>query len=190
MTGKIAASGNLNTLLKADGSVLDLSIDSSSFNNLFMYCHALVDASELLLPATTLSYGCYNMMFYGCSSLTQAPKLPATTLAEDCYCFMFYNCTSLTKAPELPATGLDEDRSYYNNMFCCCKSPFTFPDKTFDEVANLIQNQYLIGSEGAWGYYDEYDNFIIINPVEIICSDKTMLAMFNEDEWTWTITEK
>ena len=57
MTGKIAASGNINTLLKADGSVLDL---------------------------TGRNY-CYNRMFYGCSSLTQAPSLPATTLADYCY---------------------------------------------------------------------------------------------------------
>ena len=57
MTGKIAASGNINTLLKADGSVLDL----------------------------TGRNCCYSSMFYGCSSLTQAPELPATTLAYSCY---------------------------------------------------------------------------------------------------------
>jgi hypothetical protein len=78
MTGKIAASGNLNTLLKADGSVLDL---------------------------TGRDY-CYSNMFYGCTSLTQAPELPATTLARYCYYFMFRDCTSLTEAPELPAITL------------------------------------------------------------------------------------
>jgi hypothetical protein len=57
MTGKIAASGNLNTLLKADGSVLDL---------------------------TGRNY-CYAYMFAWCTSLTQAPELPATTLADYCY---------------------------------------------------------------------------------------------------------
>jgi hypothetical protein len=55
--GKIAASGNLNTLLKADGSVLDLSD----------------------------RYLCYDNMFSYCTSLTQAPELPATTLADSCY---------------------------------------------------------------------------------------------------------
>ena len=34
-------------------------------------------------------------MFYGCSSLTQAPVLPATTLATGCYESMFYECTKL-----------------------------------------------------------------------------------------------
>jgi hypothetical protein len=69
-------------------------------------------------------------------------------------------------------------------MFYSCKSPFTFPDKTFDEVASLIQEQYLIG--GDW--LDENWNKII--PVEIICSDKTMLATYDENEWEWTLTEK
>ena len=61
---------------------------------------------------------CYSYMFYGCTSLTQAPKLPATTLAYGCYYYMFYNCTSLTTAPELPATTL---ATYcYSDMFAGC----------------------------------------------------------------------
>ena len=35
MTGKIAASGNINTLLKADGSVLDLTGRNYCYNNMF-----------------------------------------------------------------------------------------------------------------------------------------------------------
>ena len=35
-------------------------------------------------------------MFYGCTSLVEAPELPATTLAERCYSDMFYGCTSLS----------------------------------------------------------------------------------------------
>jgi hypothetical protein len=34
-------------------------------------------------------------MFWGCTSLTQAPELPATTLTTGCYQYMFYNCTNL-----------------------------------------------------------------------------------------------
>lgn len=47
------------------------------------------------LPATTLANGCYQDMFRGCTSLTQAPELPATTLANFCYQFMFSGCTNL-----------------------------------------------------------------------------------------------
>jgi hypothetical protein len=56
-SGKIAASGNLNTLLKADGSVVDL----------------------------TGRDWCYANMFRDCTSLTQAPELPATELVDSCY---------------------------------------------------------------------------------------------------------
>ena len=37
----------------------------------------------------TMENYCYNAMFYGCTSLTQAPALPATTLASYCYDYMF-----------------------------------------------------------------------------------------------------
>jgi hypothetical protein len=83
MTGKIAASGNLNTLLKADGSVLDLTGRSFCYNRMFSSCTSLTQAPEL--PATTLAGYCYSNMFVGCTSLTQAPALPATTLASSCY---------------------------------------------------------------------------------------------------------
>ena len=59
MTGKISASGNIQTLLKADGSRTDA-------------------------PAY-----CYKVLFTGCTSLTTAPALPATTLANRCYSGMF-----------------------------------------------------------------------------------------------------
>lgn len=55
-----------------------------------------VNAENLILPSTTLTYGCYNHMLSGCRKLTKAPQLPATTLAEYCYAYMFYNCENLT----------------------------------------------------------------------------------------------
>ena len=113
MTGKIAASGNLNTLLKADGSVLDLIGRKNCYYKLFSGCTALTQAPEL--PATTLTDYCYYSMFEGCTSLTAAPELPATTLTDYCYSNMFQNCTSLTQAPKLPATTLALD---------CCRSMF------------------------------------------------------------------
>ena len=59
MTGKIAESGNIQALLKADCSRTDA-------------------------PAY-----CYKVLFTGCTSLTTAPALPATTLANRCYSGMF-----------------------------------------------------------------------------------------------------
>ena len=112
----IRISGNIQTLLgdeKQDG------VGDYAFNYLF-YNSPLVDAGELMLPATTLAKYCYSDMFSGCTSLTQAPALPATTLAKYCYSDMFSGCTSLTQAPALPATTLAD--SCYYDMFSGCTS--------------------------------------------------------------------
>ena len=87
MTGKIAASGNIMSLLYEE------------------------DFEErLIIPRNY----CYYSMFQDCTSLTTAPKLPATTLAQYCYACMFEGCTNLTTAPELPATKLAQ--SCYSRM--------------------------------------------------------------------------
>ena len=60
ITGKIAASGNVNSLLEEDEDI----------------------ARTMSLAGKDL---CYYNMFNNCSSLTKAPELPATTLANNCY---------------------------------------------------------------------------------------------------------
>lgn len=102
MSGKISASGNIQSLLYFDCSCL--SVRDYCYYSIFQDCTSLTTAPEL--PATTLSYGCYYTMFKGCTNLSEAPELPATTLSERCYYGMFSDCTSLTHAPELPATTL------------------------------------------------------------------------------------
>lgn len=82
MSGKIAASGNIQTLLKADGSRTDA--PTYCYRGMFLDCTSLTTAPEL--PATTVADYCYYYMFSGCTSLTSAPAtLPATTLANNCY---------------------------------------------------------------------------------------------------------
>ena len=66
MSGKIAASGNIMSLL-------DKTCQSTTIANNY----------------------CYSNMFAGCASLTTAPELPATTLADYCYSNMFYDCYKL-----------------------------------------------------------------------------------------------
>ena len=94
--------------------------DKHSLCSIFVNCNKLINAENLILPATTLVEHCYDAMFYGCTSLTTAPVLPATTLAFGCYKHMFNSCTSLTTAPELPATTLAE--SCYQYMFEGCRN--------------------------------------------------------------------
>ena len=78
-TGKIAASGNVDTLLDQNGNA---TLTSYCYSYLFSDTN-LTTAPEL--PATTLAEGCYYGMFSTCESLTTAPELPATTLANKCY---------------------------------------------------------------------------------------------------------
>ena len=101
MEGKIAASGNVDTLLDQNGNA---TLTDYCYYYMFDSCGSLTTAPEL--PSTTLASNCYCRMFRGCSSLTSAPSLPATTLADYCYSSMLNGCTSLTTAPELPATTL------------------------------------------------------------------------------------
>ena len=126
MTGSIAASGNIMSLLNFSDTLPDY-----AFNSLFAYhCASLTAAPEL--PATTLSAYCYYNMFSECTSLTAAPALPATTLAIECYNAMFARCTSLAIAPALPATTLQVD--CYNNMFCYCTSLVQAPELPATEL--------------------------------------------------------
>lgn len=116
-----------NTKLKnksgADLLLPATTLSEGCYRDLFSGCTGLTSAPSL--PAINLAEHCYNAMFSGCTSLTAAPALPATTLERDCYISMFSNCTSLTVAPDLPATTL---KTYcYDNMFSGCTSLTTAP---------------------------------------------------------------
>ena len=119
--------GNIMSLLYGDDfeGQNDLTGKDHVFFNLFDSCKTIVDASELILPATILADGCYSSMFNMCTSLVGAPELPATTLANNCYHYMFQGCTNLTTAPELPATTLVD--YCYSYMFDSCTSLTTAP---------------------------------------------------------------
>ena len=122
MTGKIAASGNVMSLI--DPTCKSKVIPSTAcFAWLFYYCASLTTPPTL--PATTLTEGCYYEMFYDCTSLTKAPALPAMTLTDACYYGMFSGCESLKTAPALPATTLAKE--CYCDMFNGCKSLTTAP---------------------------------------------------------------
>lgn len=66
-----------------------------NFQDLFNYAWYLKDASNLILPVTNLTEGCYNDMFYRAERLEYGPTLPATTLVNYCYRTMFDGCIKL-----------------------------------------------------------------------------------------------
>jgi hypothetical protein len=78
-------------------------------------------------------------MFYGCTSLTQAPELPATTLDNSCYNELFRGCTSLTQAPELPATTL-ESNCYYSMFLGCTSLGYIIMLATDISISNSLSN--------------------------------------------------
>lgn len=104
-TMKCNVGGNINTLLNYNEEILDISDKRSCFRRLFVGAK-IVDASKLVMPATTLSQYCYADFFSGNSSLIAPPELPAVNLADFCYYNFFRNCTSLVNSPELLSTTL------------------------------------------------------------------------------------
>ena len=106
MSGKIAASGNIMSLL-------DKTCQSTTISNNYCFYH----------------------MFYNCKSLTTAPALPATTLAEYCYNSMFYGCTRLQvysssgtghdKAWSIPTSGTASSYTSQSSMFYNCPGSYT-----------------------------------------------------------------
>ena len=131
-TKKFNVGGNVKILLNQNNN-----ISNGGYQYLFLSLQ-VVDASNLELPATTLSDYCYSYMFCDCTSLTQAPELPATELSSHCYQLMFYNCTSLITAPELPATTLSD--YCYDSMFHGCTSLITAPELPATTLSDYCYN--------------------------------------------------
>lgn len=120
-TGRYMVSGNIMSLFYGDSFIgKNTFVSDNNCRQLFYKSTLLTDASNLIMPATTLTTRCYYEMFSGCTALVTAPALPSTTLANDCYTNMFRDCTSLTDAPALPATTLED--FCYDSMFSGCTS--------------------------------------------------------------------
>ena len=130
-TCQFKVKGNIMSLIsKTNFKNLKSFSQNFALNHLFYECTGLTDASNLMLPATTLSQYCYAGMFDGCSSLTNIPDILSTTLAHGCYQSMFQNCTSLTGVSSnyLPATNLSGAGGCYHTMFRGCSSLINVPN--------------------------------------------------------------
>ncbi len=138
--------GNVMSLLSSINFKTDVTIPDTmnfAFEELFSgNTHIKNHAQKaLVLPATTLTYYCYENMFNGCTGLTSAPALPATMLASGCYASMFSGCTSLTSAPVLPATSVWD--ACYDSMFRGCTGLTIAPTLPATElVAGCYSNMF------------------------------------------------
>lgn len=130
ISGVSKVGGNIMSLLYGSSFTGDENIfrntSNQAFYGIFEANSTLKDAQYLLLPATTLTFGCYREMFRSCTSLTTIPILPVATLADYCYASMFLACSALTTPPELPATTLVS--GCYSDMFNSCTSLTNAPD--------------------------------------------------------------
>lgn len=112
--------GNIMSLINStDFENLTVLPANNCFNSFFENCDGLINANNLILPATTLTYYCYADMFSGCTGLISAPQLPAINLVLYCYNWMFHNCSSLEYAPLLPAFSTNTS-GVYDQMFEGC----------------------------------------------------------------------
>jgi hypothetical protein len=142
ITGDVSLSGNMNSFINYLNPNSDI-IYKGAFWALFSSCTGLTSVSGLTIPDVALSEECCEMMFIGCTNLTNAPTLLSTTLAQYCYQSMFASCSSLTTAPELPATALT---SYcYQSMFDGCSSLTTAPELPATTLANNCYNNMFNG---------------------------------------------
>ena len=145
-TAEFYAYGNMMSLIKSTGyeSAKVLSGDYT-FHGLFENSVNLKNhpSRRLLLPATTLTKGCYSGLFFNCSGLTKAPSLPAMDLTEECYFAMFSGCTSLTSSPELVAETLA--KGCYFMMFNGCTNLDFVMCYATDNSASLCTYQWLNG---------------------------------------------
>ena len=91
--------GNVMSLLKGKDNLEGATAieAKNAFYGLFAGAENLVNNADrqLVLPATTLTEGCYDNMFSGCKGIEKAPELPAPTLVKDCYQEMFAGCSKL-----------------------------------------------------------------------------------------------
>lgn len=137
--------------LECHGNVMSLYDYENPFNTSIVYKNALrilfEGCNKLLsapvLPATTLSDGCYLGMFNGCTKLSVAPALPATTLGTYCYSAMFNNCIALTASPALPATSLKD--YCYERMFNGCSNLAEAPELNATTLVTHCYDQMFQG---------------------------------------------
>lgn len=120
--GNINVYGNIMSLQYGDNFSGQTSFSSGCvFRGLFYNCTGLIDAENLILPATDIPKNGYRDMFAGCTSLAKAPKvLPATTLGETACREMFKGCTSLSRPSTISATTVGKNTCYA--MFSACTS--------------------------------------------------------------------
>lgn len=173
-TGQIIhISGNIMSLVDDGAGELTSINQDYGFSCLFQDCKNLIAISSSLLPATTLSKGCYAHLLGG-TGITSIPEdlLPATELKLQCY-FSLFREADVTSIPEklLPATAM-VDQCYWT-MFMDCKKITALPPNLLPSK-NLLPNCYNAMFSGCEGITEIPSLFL---PAEKL-SDSCYESMF------------
>lgn len=124
-THNINVYGNVNSIIDANFKTNKVPPQRDHMFYRLFYQLPIVDASNLVLPSTPVSYS-YLGMFENCTQLVYPPKtLSGTRVGYYGCAYMFVNCTSLIDVPDLPATTLDGYA--YTCMFQNCTSLTVLP---------------------------------------------------------------
>lgn len=95
-SNKFNVSGNIMSLLYGDDFKGQTSLEGKvyAFKKLFENSSFLIDAINLILPATTLAKYCYQYMFKDCSSLNHITMLATNASASGCLNYWVNNVSS------------------------------------------------------------------------------------------------
>lgn len=146
--------GNIMSLINGDSFVnTDIPAGGSrQFAYLFKDNASVIDASNLVLPASTRS-NIYQATFSGCVNLEVAPALSGiTTLSQAPFNSMFSGCTSLTTAPDLTFDGT-LPTSAYRNMFDGCTGLNYVKCLATDVTTNATTTQYWLRNVSPTGTF-------------------------------------
>ena len=164
--------GNVMSLLKGKDNLESATTieANNAFYGLFAGADKLVNNDErlLVLPATTLTEGCYDNMFSGCKGIEKAPELPAPKLEKGCYQEMFFDCSKLNSVKCL-ATDISAEG--------CTKNWLTNAG-TEATGEKVLETAVPMTSGSDDGVPDGWTSFI---PVSGITLDKTELVLIVGD---------
>lgn len=115
--GNFSVEGNIMSLLYGDAfmNVTDINYEGKNhkyaFRELFVdQRNNLIYAKDLVLPATSLSEGCYLGLFRHCNKLIEGPlSLPATDLPKTCYHLMYQETKKMKILPSFNGVNFGED---------------------------------------------------------------------------------
>ena len=141
---KCAVYGNVMSMISEDGkyhttktiaqpyALAYLLYNSYWDGEKYIYYTVQHEKYDVMVPATTLTEGCYTQTF-AYTGITKVPELPAAEIPNYSYQRMFQGCGELTEAPAITVKSLGE--SACNGMFNNCQNLKKANDITIDKVA-------------------------------------------------------